>query len=88
LRTTTSATCSSARWARRLLLLQFNIEDDYRGRVLYLYLTFSAITPLGALLMGIMIDAWSAPSVIFAYCMLATLLMLAIIVRSPRMRAL
>lgn len=69
-------------------LLQFNIEDDYRGRVLALYLTFSAITPLGALLMGLMIDRWSAPPVLFCWCAVATLLQLAILVRSKRMRAL
>jgi predicted MFS family arabinose efflux permease len=68
--------------------LQFNIADDYRGRVLALYLTFSAITPLGALLMGLMIDRWSAPPVLFCWCAAATLLQLAIMVRSKRMRAL
>ncbi len=69
-------------------LLQFEIEDEYRGRVLALYLTFSAITPFGALIMGLMIDAWSAPAVVFAWCMLGVLLQLAIIVQSRRIRSL
>jgi predicted MFS family arabinose efflux permease len=69
-------------------LLQFNIEDEYRGRVLALYLMFSAITPVGALLMGPMMDAWGAPWVLFSWCALATLLQLALMARSSRMRAL
>jgi len=69
-------------------LLQFEIEYEYRGRVLALYLTFSAITPYGALIMGLIIDAWSAPMVVFAWCVLGVLLQLVIIVQSRRMREL
>jgi hypothetical protein len=69
-------------------LLQFNIDDEYRGRVLALYLTFNAITPLGALLMGIMIDTFDAPTIVFGWCMVATGLMCLIMLRSRRMRLL
>jgi len=65
-----------------------NIEDEYRGRVLALYLTFSAITPFGALAMGFMIDLWNAPNVLFGFAALGTVVMLLIMVRSPRMRSL
>jgi len=69
-------------------LLQLNIEDDYRGRVLALYLTLSSITPVGALIEGAMIDRWDAPSVTFAWCAAATGIMLLVAAGSPRLRKL
>ncbi len=45
---------------------QLGIFSFVRGMAVLL------ITPLGALLMGVMIDRWNAPNVIFGWCAVAT----------------
>jgi MFS transporter, DHA1 family, staphyloferrin A biosynthesis exporter len=69
-------------------LLQLNISDDYRGRVLSLYLTLSAVTPIGSLAMGAMISSFGAPGVVAGWAMAAALLMTIVTMRSKRARAL
>ena len=59
-----------------------------RPAVLALYLTFASITLFGGLLIGVMMDAWSAPDVLFGWCAAGTALMVLIMVRSARLRAL
>lgn len=69
-------------------LLQLNISDEYRGRVLSLYLTLSAVTPIGSLLMGWMISRLGAPGVVASWALAGALLMLVVTQRSKRTRAL
>jgi predicted MFS family arabinose efflux permease len=69
-------------------LLQLNISDEYRGRVLSLYLTLSAVTPIGSLLMGWMISRFAAPGVVAGWALAGALLMLLVTQRSRRARAL
>lgn len=69
-------------------LLQLNISDDYRGRVLSLYLTVQGITPIGSLLMGVMISHFGAPGVVAGWALAGALLMTLVTARSKRARAL
>jgi MFS family permease len=69
-------------------LLQWNIEDAYRGRVLALYLTGSNLTPIGSLAMGFMIVAWSPSAVVASFCAIAVLALLAVTALSPSLRRL
>lgn len=68
-------------------LLQLNVSNEYRGRVLSLYLTLSAVTPIGSLVMGVMIDRWGAPVVVAAWALTAALVMMLVTARSKRARA-
>ncbi len=68
-------------------LLQLNVSNEYRGRVLSLYLTLSAITPMGSLAMGLMIDRFGAPAIVSSWSLAATLIMVLVTARSRRARA-
>jgi len=69
-------------------LLQLHVSDEYRGRVLSLYLMLSAITPVGSLAMGAMIDRFGAPGVVAGWSLGAAALMALITARSRRTRSL
>lgn len=69
-------------------LLQWNIEDAYRGRVLALYLTGTNVTPIGALIMGFLITAWGPSTVVAGFSGVAAVLLLLITFLSPTLRRL
>ena len=69
-------------------LLQLYVDDEYRGRVLSLYLMLSAITPVGSLAMGTMIDHFGARGVVAGWALVAALLMALITLRAKHARAL
>lgn len=69
-------------------LLQWNIEDAFRGRVLALYLTGGNVTPIGALVIGFLVAAWGAPPVIAGSCMIAILCMIGVTLFAPHLRRL
>lgn len=69
-------------------LLQLNIEDAYRGRVLAVYTTASTLYPFGALGMGILISLAGAPHAVAALSLVAAALTVAVGACSPEVRAL
>jgi MFS family permease len=69
-------------------LLQFNVSDEYRGRVSALYFMTGGLTPFGSLVMGGLIALWGAPAAVAGFALLATALVLALGALSPRLRAL
>ena len=69
-------------------LLQLNISDEYRGRVLALYMMLYAVTPVGSLFMGWMISRFAAPGVVAGWALAGALVMVLVTQRSKRARAL
>jgi predicted MFS family arabinose efflux permease len=68
------------------VMIQLIVDDDYRGRVLSLYVMVSGITPFSALLMGALIDRFGAQATVAGFTGLATAIVLAIGLTSRRLR--
>jgi MFS family permease len=70
-------------------LLQLNVEDDYRGRVLSLYTMSQGLNPLGALVMGFVASEFLGTAhAIAAFCVVALVLAAASGVASKEIRSL
>jgi MFS family permease len=69
-------------------LLQFNVSDEYRGRVSALYFMTGGLSPFGSLAMGGLIAVWGAPATVAGFALLAVGAVLVLGVLSPRLRAL
>jgi MFS family permease len=68
------------------VMIQLVVDDEYRGRVLSLYVMVSGLTPFSALLMGALIDAFGAQVTVACFTGLASAIVLAIGVTSKRLR--
>jgi len=68
------------------VMIQLVVDDDYRGRVLSLYVMVSGITPFSAFLMGALIDLFGAQVTVACFTGLATLIVLAMGITSRRLR--
>jgi predicted MFS family arabinose efflux permease len=68
------------------VMVQLIVDDEYRGRVLSLYVMVSGVTPFSALVMGALIDAFGAQVTVACFTGLATAIVLAIGVFSRRLR--
>lgn len=68
------------------VMIQLVVDDEYRGRVLSLYVMVSGITPFSALLMGALIDVWGAQIVVASFTGLCSLIVLVIALTSKRLR--
>jgi MFS family permease len=69
-------------------LLQFNVSDEYRGRVSALHFMTGGLSPFGSLAMGGLIAVWGAPATVAGFALLAVALVLVLSALSPRLRAL
>lgn len=70
-------------------LLQNNITDEMRGRVMSLYtLTFFGFTPFGNLVMGAVAEHWGLSQAVFSSALIALVLVLILQLRTPTLRAL
>jgi hypothetical protein len=68
------------------VMVQLIVDDDYRGRVLSLYVMVSGVTPFSALLMGALIDVFGAQATVAGFTGLATAIILVIGLTSRRLR--
>jgi MFS family permease len=68
------------------VMIQLTVDDEYRGRVLSLYVMVGSITPFSALLMGALIDAFGAQATVACFSGLATAIVLVIGLTSRRLR--
>jgi predicted MFS family arabinose efflux permease len=68
------------------VMLQLTVDDEYRGRVLALYVMVSGVTPFSALIMGALIDVFGPQVTVAAFTGLATTIVLIIGVSSRRLR--
>lgn len=68
------------------VMIQLTVHDEYRGRVLSLYVMTSGITPFSALLMGALIDVFGAQVTVACFTGLASAIVLVIGVTSKRLR--
>jgi predicted MFS family arabinose efflux permease len=56
------------------VMIQLTVDDEYRGRVLALYVMMNGITPFSALLMGALIDLYGAQATVAVYAGIAVAL--------------
>lgn len=69
-------------------LLQLQVDDAVRGRVMGVYMLTWGLMPLGSLPMGVAADLFGAPHAIAAGAILSTVLTALLAWRSPALRAL
>jgi MFS family permease len=69
------------------VMVQLTVDDEYRGRVLSLYVMVNGVTPFSALLMGALIGVFGAQATVAAFAGLATVVVALIGVTSSRLRA-
>ncbi len=67
-------------------ILQMSVSDEFRGRVLSVYLMTWGLMPFGTLPMGALADAFGAPIAVAAGGLTSTLLVLIIAFRVPAIR--
>lgn len=67
-------------------LFHLFVTDEFRGRVLSLYTMSHGIQPLGALPMGIAIEAWGPPNAISLFMMIACIVIVGVGVFAPALR--
>ena len=68
------------------VMVQLIVHDEYRGRVMSLYVMTSGITPFSALLMGALIDVFGAQVTVACFTGLASAIVLVIGITSKRLR--
>jgi hypothetical protein len=68
------------------VMVQLVVDDEYRGRVLSLYVMVSGVTPFSALLMGALIDVFGPQATVAGFAGLATAIVLVIGLTSQRLR--
>jgi MFS family permease len=68
------------------VMVQLIVHDEYRGRVLSLYVMTSGITPFSALLMGALINVFGAQITVACFTGLASAIVLVIGITSKRLR--
>ncbi len=68
------------------VMVQLIVDDEYRGRVMSLYVMVSGITPFSALLMGALISVFGPQVTVACFTDLATLIVLFIGINSKRLR--
>jgi MFS family permease len=68
------------------VMVQLIVDDEYRGRVMSLYVMVSGITPFSALLMGALIDVFGPQVTVACFTGLASAIVLFIGITSQRLR--
>ena len=68
------------------VMIQLVVKDEYRGRVMSLYVMTGSFTPFSALLMGALIDRFGAQITVACFTGLATSIVLLIAIFSRRLR--
>lgn len=68
------------------VMVQLIVHDEYRGRVMSLYVMTSGITPFSALLMGALINVFGAQITVACFTGLASAIVLMIGIMSKRLR--
>ncbi len=68
------------------VMVQLIVDDEYRGRVLSLYMMVASITPFSALFMGLLIDVFGPQETVFCFAGLAAAVVLCIGITSRRLR--
>ena len=68
------------------VMIQLIVDDEYRGRVLSLYVMVGSITPFSAFLMGALIDVFGPQVTVASFTGVAALIVLLIGIGSRRLR--
>jgi MFS family permease len=68
------------------VMVQLTVDDEYRGRVMSLYVMTSGITPFSALLMGALISAFGPQVTVASFTGVASAIVLVIGIFSKRLR--
>jgi hypothetical protein len=67
-------------------LLQTNTADEYRGRVMSIYLLDRGLAPLGSMLVGTIAHFWGARDAVAIMGVLTTLFAIAVALKMPGLR--
>ncbi len=78
--------CQMAYMTTNQTVLQLTAPDDYRGRVMGIYMLNQGMLPLGSLFSGTIADIWSAPIALAIMGGLVALMAVAFFFRSPTIR--
>jgi MFS family permease len=68
------------------VMIQLTVDDEYRGRVMSLYVMVSSVTPLSALVMGALIGVFGAQVTVACFTGLAAAIVLLIGLTNRRLR--
>ena len=79
---------SSIYMAANNTIIQMTVTDEYRGRVMSVYMMTWGMMPFGTLPMGILSDLFGAPLAVAGQALLSTLVVLLVAYRLPRLRSL
>ncbi|MQC17789.1 MAG: MFS transporter [Chloroflexi bacterium] len=79
--------CQMAYMTTNQTVLQLSTPDEYRGRVMGIYMLNQGMLPLGSLFSGTIADVWSAPIALAVMGGLVALMTVVFFVRAPTIRA-
>jgi MFS family permease len=78
--------CSAVYMAQNNTIIQLMVADEYRGRVMSVYLMTFGLMPFGTLPMGALAEAIGAPAAVAIHGGLTTLVVLLVALRLPSLR--
>ncbi len=79
---------STGRMTLSNTLLQYYVEDAYRGRVMSIYMMEFGLTSFGAFVAGVMAESWGVQSVVGGFAILLVFLCILAVAFLPRIRKL
>lgn len=79
---------SAVYMAQNNTIIQLMVADEYRGRVMSVYLMTFGLMPFGTLPMGALAEALGAPAAVAGHAILCTLVVLLVALRLPGLRQL
>ncbi|MBA2454449.1 MAG: MFS transporter, partial [Chloroflexia bacterium] len=79
---------SAVYMAQNNTIIQLMVADEYRGRVMSVYLMTFGLMPFGTLPMGALAEALGAPTAVAGHAILCTLVVLFVALRLPVLRQL
>ena len=79
---------SSVYMAANNTIIQMTVDDEYRGRVMSVYMMTWGMMPFGTLPMGILADTFGAPAAVAGQALFSSIVVLFVAYKLPRLRAL
>ena len=78
--------CSAVYMAQNNTVIQLMVADEYRGRVMSVYLMTFGLMPFGTLPMGALTEALGAPTAVAIHGILSTLVIILVALKLPALR--
>lgn len=81
-----TSACSAVYMAQNNTVIQLMVADEYRGRVMSVYLMTFGLMPFGTLPMGALAEALGAPAAVAMHGVLSTLVIILVAIKLPALR--